>query len=267
MSIPIEQVKTPRFSMRFFRFGSGPRPLVILPGLSVQSVMGSAAAVEAEYAVMKEDFTVYLFDRRTELPPAYSVEEMAEDTAAALKALGLGKVCLFGASQGGMMGLCLAAAHPELVDRLALGSAAAKVDPEQYARIGAWAELAKKRDGVGLYLDFGEAIYPPEVFNAYRPALIMAGNAVSAEDLDRFVVLAEGTKDFDLTPRLEEIRCPVLVIGAADDRVLGPDAADGIGEGLKSNPDFQSFIYEGYGHAAFDTAPDYRERLLRFFRA
>ena len=266
MRIPIEQVKTHRFSMDFFRFGSGHRPLVILPGLSVQSVMGSAAAVETAYGIMKGTFTVYLFDRRTELPASYSPKEMAEDMAAAFDALGLRQICLFGASQGGMIGLCLAANRPDLVEKLALGSSAAKVGPEQYARIGAWVELAKKRDGVGLYLDFGEAVYPPEIFRAYRPALIMAGNTVTAEELDRFILLAEGTKNFDITPRLGEILCPVLSLGAADDRVLGPEAAAGIAAGMKDNPDFSSFTYEGYGHAAFDTAPDYKERLFRFFR-
>ncbi len=47
MSIPIETVPTDRFTMEYFRFGAGERPLVILPGLSVQSVMGAADAVAA----------------------------------------------------------------------------------------------------------------------------------------------------------------------------------------------------------------------------
>ena len=29
-------------------------------------------------------------------------------------------------------------------------------------------------------------------------------------------------------------------------------------------PDFRLYMYVGYGHAAYDTAPDYRDRIQRF---
>ena len=95
-------VKTVNFEMDYFRFGGGEKTMVILPGLSVQSVMGAARAVAEEYAVMRDDFTVYLFDRRKNLPARYSVYDMAKDTAEAMQSLGLRELCLFGASQGGM---------------------------------------------------------------------------------------------------------------------------------------------------------------------
>ena len=41
MGISVETVKTDAFSMDYVRFGSGKRTFVILPGLSVQSVMGA----------------------------------------------------------------------------------------------------------------------------------------------------------------------------------------------------------------------------------
>ena len=77
MAIKIETVQTDTFSMDFFRFGKGERTLVILPGLSVQSVMGLADAVASAYQHMTETFTIYLFDRRKDLPPVYSVRDMA----------------------------------------------------------------------------------------------------------------------------------------------------------------------------------------------
>ena len=72
--------------MDYFRFGQGGRVLVILPGLSVDSVMKYAGAVADAYAPMARDFTVCVFDRRKELPPSYTIGEMAEDTAAAVRA-------------------------------------------------------------------------------------------------------------------------------------------------------------------------------------
>ena len=60
MSIQIERVQTDKFSMKYFHFGKGKQPLVILPGLSVQSVIPSAAAIEQHYSIFEDEFTVYI---------------------------------------------------------------------------------------------------------------------------------------------------------------------------------------------------------------
>ena len=57
----------------------------------------------------------------------------------------------------------------------------------------------------------------------------------------------------------------MLALGSADDRVLGAGAIEPLIEKLGDRADFSYFIYDGFGHAAYDTAPDYRERLYRFF--
>lgn len=266
MSIPIETVRTQRFAMRFFRFGGGAKTMVILPGLSVQSVMDSAPAVAAAYESMTGDFTVYVFDRREDLPEVYTVADMARDTAEAFTALGLKEIYLFGASQGGMIAQVIAIEHPELIRAMVLGSTSPNVRPEQYALLEQWISFAEARDGESLFLSFGRLLYPPALFEQYRPALIAAGRTVRPVDLDRFVILVRGTKDFNVVDRLTEIRCPVLAIGVFEDAVLDSDATMEIAEKLDERPDFRLYMYIGYGHAAYDTAPDYRDRMLRFFR-
>lgn len=265
MNARIETVKTSRFSMDFFRFGAGEKTLVILPGLSVQSVMGAADAIAQAYQSLTDRFTIYVFDRRSELPETYSIREMARDTVEAMKALGLKKVCLFGASQGGMMALVIAIEFPELVARMVLGSSSAHVREEQYRVIENWIRLAKAGDREGLYLSFGRELYPPAMFEQYREILLAAADTVSEEELARFVILAEGTKGFDVVNELGKIQCPVLAIGVFEDSVLDSDATMEIAEKLDDSPSFQLYMYTGYGHAAFDTAPDYRQRILRFF--
>ena len=69
--------------MDYFRFGHGGDTLAILPGLSVQSVMGSADIVAESYRLLTDDFTIYVFDRRKELPASYPICAMAQDTAQA----------------------------------------------------------------------------------------------------------------------------------------------------------------------------------------
>lgn len=261
----IETVTTDTFSMEYYKFGHGEEALVILPGLSVQSVMGFASAVEEAYQLLADEYTVYLVDRRKDLPDTYSVHDMAEDTAEALKAMGLGKVNLFGASQGGMMAMDIAICHPELVSNLVLGSTAPCLDEEHYKTIENWIGLAKDGDREGLYLAFGEAVYPKEVFEQSRDLLIAAAETVTDEDLQRFAILAEGMDGFDVTDKLGSIACPVLVLGSNDDQVVGGEASEKIAELLKDG-NCTLYMYDGYGHAAYDTAPDYKERILDFLR-
>lgn len=263
----IQSIQTDRFSMEYFRFGKGGKTLVILPGISVQSVMGAADAIAAAYKPLEESFTIYVFDRRRELPPSYPVREMARDTAEAFMRLGLRQVSLFGASQGGMIALSIAIEFPELVGKLVLGSSSAHVLPEQYQVLQQWIRLAEAGDREGLYLSFGRDIYPPEIYGQLQPALLEAAGTVTEADLARFVILARGTEGFDVTAELDKIRCPVLAIGVLEDGVLDSDATMEIAERLEERPDFRLYIYAGYGHAAFDTAPDYKQRILRFLEA
>ena len=54
------------------------------------------------------------------------------------------------------------------------------------------------------------------------------------------------------------------MIGSKDDRVLGAEASEQIAENLKGREDVVLYMYDGFGHAAYDTAPDYKERILDF---
>ena len=174
---------------------------------------------------------------------------------------------MFGASQGGMIAMEMAIRHAELVKKLVLGSTAASVTEEQLPAVGEWIRLAEAGDAEGLYLAFGEALYPREMFEQSKGLLLDAAATVTAADLQRFIILAKGMEGFDVTNELRKIACPVLVIGSSDDRVLGGDAAPQIAQRLEGRPDCRLLMYDGYGHAAYDTAPDYRERMLEFLTA
>lgn len=251
--------------MEYFKFGQGGKTMVILPGLSVISVMKSAHAIEEAYAPMTSDFTIYVLDRRLDMPEVYTISDMASDTVSVLSALSLSDIYLFGASQGGMIAMTIAIEAPELVSKLALGSTSAAVKADGATELPNWVELAEKKDATALYLAFGQALYPAEMFAAYKDVFVMMSKTVSDEDLSRFVIQAKGTDGFDVLDRLVEIRCPVLLLGAKDDAVLRPEASEEIIARLSDRADFEYYMYDGYGHAAFDTAPDYKERLLHFF--
>ena len=259
-------VQTNGFTMDYLRFGQGKETLVILPGLSVQRVLPSASAIVQAYRALTDDFTVYLFERRNELPDPYPIQQMADDTYAAMQTLGLNDVCLFGASQGGMIAMTIACTYPSFVKKLILGSTACLITDAQYAAIEHWVQAAKNGETESLYLAFGEAIYPQELFRQYQRVLLTMAKSVTEEDLSRFIVLAEAVRDFDVSDRLSKITCPVLILGAKDDCVLGTDAASFLVNRMDGHAALEFHLYDGYGHAAYDTAPDYRTRMLRFLR-
>ncbi len=260
-----ETVRTDDYSMNYFSFGSGKRTLVIVPGLTVKSIMNAATEVEAAFTLMHADFTVYVFDRRNELPPKYSVYDMASDTARVIEQLGLKDIFLYGASQGGMIAMTIAIEHPELIKKLALASTSSHVTREQYDALNKWIRAAENGDRAGLYLSYGGMIYPPDVFEQFRDYFLDISRSVTDEELRRFIIIASGAKDFNVTDRLKEIQCPVLTTGSFEDMVLDSDATMEIAEELDYKKDFHLYMYTGFGHASFDTAPDYRKRLYDFF--
>lgn len=252
-------------TMDYLEFGHGKKNLVILPGLSVQSVMGLAGTLKEAFRGFEEEFTVWLFDRRKDIEPGYGIADMAQDTVGVMRDLGLGDLYLFGASQGGMICMEIACSHPALVRSMVLGSSCCRMTEERYDVIAEWVELAKKGDAEALYLAFGKKLYSEDVFNQNRELLVKMAKTVTPDELSRFVILAQSMKGFDISDRLDRVCCPVLVVGDRDDKVMGPSAAPELFKCFKGRPDCALYIYGGYGHAVYDLAPDFRERMSVWF--
>lgn len=250
--------------MEYCKFGSGDKIFVILPGLSIKSVMGSKDIIEKNNSMMNDDFTTYVFDRRKNITDDYSIMDMADDTAVVMKELGLDSVYLFGASQGGMIALDIAIRYPEIVKKVVLGSTSAHVKPDQRKVIDRWIYLAGVKDREGLCLEYGREIYPSEVYEQCKQFFTDMAKDVSDEELERFVTFAKSIRNYDVSDELKKIKCPVLALGVYEDPVLDSDATMEIAENLDYRDDFELYMYTGYGHAAFDTAPDYRKRILDF---
>lgn len=249
------------FTMNYCRFGNGSRTFVLLPGLSTRPVTPLEPFIAAEYAAFTDEFTVYLFDRRNELPETYTTEEMAEDTVKVMRKLGISKICLCGASQGGMIALLIAENHPELVEKLIIASSSSRPNMTEREVVGRWIGLAEEGKGEDLIADMLEKVYSKAFRDANREAMQAAVVPLSREELDRFIRLAAPIADFDCYDRLSEIWCDSLVIGAAGDGVFTAQASRDIAEKLGCG----LYLYgENYGHAAYDEAPDCAGRMFRF---
>ena len=262
MSCTVTQVPATSFEMKYMRFGrEGAGPIVILPGLSVQYVTDSAETVAAAYKKLAADYDVYLFDRRTDVPEEYSIRQMAEDTAQAMEILGLHGAGVFGVSQGGMIAQELAVKYPQFVSAMVLGSTAYRATVQTQDIVSSWIELAKGERREELMDAFARAVYSPGFYDRIRSILPAMAQNIKPEELSRFIVLASDLHGFDLSDQINLIRCPVLVIGAGADQIMGADSAPDLAEKLGCD----LYIYEEYGHGVYDEAPDYVDRLKQFF--
>lgn len=252
---------TDSFSMNYCRFGKGNRVFVMIPGLSLKPLTPMETVFEASCAALTEEFTVYIFDRRTDIPDSYSIEEMAEDTAAVIELLGLKDISLFGSSQGGMIAQCIAINHPDLVSALVLASSASRPNPNTVSVISRWINLAEERKNDELIADMVNAVYSPAFVEQYADDLLSAMGALSEEDLKKFLIVAAPIISFDCYDSLDIISCPVLVIGTWGDKVLTGKAAEEISEKIGC----ELFMYgKRYGHGVYDEEPDYMERVRHF---
>ncbi len=260
----VKTVSTEEVTVDYVVFGNGEKAFVILPGLSIHSVMGSAEAIAAAYQSFAEEYTVYLFDRAKDLPAGYTVRDMAEDTAKAMEALHIEDADVFGASQGGMMAQYLAIDHPELVHKLILGSTLSKPNDTFLQVVDTWLSLAENRDEEGLLASFADQLYGKGTLENYRDDLISANRGITEEEYERFIILASACKTFDCYEALSSIQCPVLVLGSEGDQVVTAEGSREIAQVLNCT----LYLYDAqYGHGVYDEAPDYKQRCLDFLQS
>lgn len=233
--------------------GTGSRCLVVIPGASIHPVAAAAARMFRSFA---PDCRVYIFDRPEVLEPGTTVQDMAELTAAAMEQLGIRGADLFGASQGGMMALCIALEHPELVGQLYLSSTLARQNDTSRETFDLW--LDPSLDGAALKQAVNQRIYSPAFYEKYR-RLLEAGPEVTGQDLRRFRILVEACRSFDVYSRLAELRCPVFTVGGENDRVLSSQGTTEIAHALGC----PIHLYPNGSHAVYDEEPDFRPRMKK----
>ena len=159
--------------------------------------------------------------------------------------------------------MCLAIDSPELVHSMVLGSTAAYADEDVKKGTKRWVQLARSGDMPALTAELVDSLYSEKTIGKYRDFLIHMNDNVSSEDIERFIIQTEAIDDFDVRDELSSIQCPTLVIGAEEDKVLPPEQSRTIAEKIGC----ELFMYGGeYGHCVFDEAPDYKKRILDFFR-
>lgn len=241
-------------------FGEGTRPLVMIQGLQTRGIRGAGLTLAWMYRIFARDYRVYLFDRRPDVQDGITVRDLAEDVAAAMDELGIGRADVIGVSQGGMIAQYLAIDRPDLVNRLVLAVTLSRNNAAVESVVGNWIALTERGAMKQLVQDMAEKMYSDAYIRRYRPFMPLLTAVQKPRDAQRFIRLAKACLTCNAYEELDRIQCPVFVIGGRQDRVVGADASEEIAQKLGC----RVFIYEQLGHAAYEEAKDFNRRMYDF---
>ncbi len=258
-----ENVCVGSLDMDYISFGNGNENLIMLPGLGdgLSTVKGTAFLFSMLYRLYAKKYKVYIFSRKNNLQEGYSTREMAKDQAEVMRTLGISKAHILGISQGGMIAQYLAIDYPNLVDKLILAVTSSKSNEIMQQSVSTWIKMAEEKKYKDLMIDTAEKSYSEHYLKKYRLLYPVIGRIKKPKDFKRFLIQATSCIKHNAYTELNKIISPTLVIGGDCDRIVGTTSASIIAEKISGS---ELFIYKGLGHAAYEEAKDFNERVLNF---
>ena len=248
----------------YISFGSGDDVLIMLPGVGdgFRTAKGVAVPFSLMYRIFAKDFRVLVFSRRNRMLKGFTTKDMADDLDAIMEKLGIKTAHVFGVSQGGMIAQQMAIRYPGRVKSLVLAVTASHPTGVMKEALGTWLEMADRDDYKGIMLDTAERSYTGAYLDRGK-RLNGLLSLVKPKDYTRFRILCESCLGHDAQDELAEISCPVLVIGAAEDKVLGGAASEELAAGI---PGAELYMYEWYSHGVYEQAKDFNSRVLEYLK-
>lgn len=249
--------------MYYASFGSGSKKLIVIPGLSdgLATVKGKALLLAPPYKRFFDEFTVYMFSRKEQMPEGYSIRDMAHDQVNAMNRLGIDKAIILGVSQGGMIAQYIAIDDPQVVDKLILTVTAPYANDTAKDGVGRWMEMARNGDHTSLMVDTAERMYSEAYLKKNRKYFPLVARFTKPKSYDRFFRNAEAILRFDARDELKKIQCPTLIIAGDDDMTVGTDAAYELNIGIDGS---ELYVYEGLGHMIHEEARDFYDRVFDY---
>ena len=244
-------------------------PIVLIPYLAAEQAC--YAFQVAEYA---KYFTCYSVDPRgaglsSKPEGEYTTELMADDIAAFMAAVGIGRAHIFGLSLGASIGTWVAAKYPELVKSLSLHSAWDKTDPFLRVIVEGWRTIAGALDSVTEMVIQG--IFPfcftPELYAAKPEYIDSLADFVRSRPMppvDAFVRQSGAVLTHDASAVLGSIQAPTLITYGRHDIVTSTRFAAPLTEGIANT---ELIVFEDCAHAAiYENIEGFNAQTLDFLQ-
>jgi pimeloyl-ACP methyl ester carboxylesterase len=234
-------------------------PLLLLNGgmMSMVAWEPLAAPLAESYRVVRCDFRGQLLSPGEPRP---DLAAHVEDLVALLDALEIGKAHLAGTSFGGIVGLLLAARHPQRVASLAAITATDRITEAIWqgtVRLREAAlEAAAGGDGGRVHDLIVPTTFTPEFLAAQSAALAFRRRQVAGLPPIWFrgvAAILAALQGLDLRPELPCIQCPTLIVAAENDVTFPPEHSRVLAAGI---PGARLEVVPGTSHGlAIEHAP------------
>jgi aminoacrylate hydrolase len=239
-------------SLHYDSAGRG-EAVVLIPGLS-----GLASFWQAQIEAFSPFFRIISFDHRgvgrSGADPPYAMEQWAADVIAILDHFGIDRAHLVGHSTGSIIAQVVAVSHPQRVASVVLSGTWAEPD-ERFLQVFALRRAVLTALGNEAYAVLGAIMIAP-------PAQPMTPGLSEPTDPRIVAARIDVLMSYHGRDRLREIRCPALVLAAADD-VLIPAAASRLVAEAIAGAELKIFTS---GSHAFprSMATGYNQSVLKF---
>jgi 3-oxoadipate enol-lactonase len=177
---------------------------------------------DEQVAVLARRFKVLRFDTRghgqTDAPKGeYTLDQLADDAAGLLAALGIGQTHWIGISMGAMIGQTLAVRTPGLLASAVLADTTSRNPPEVWQM---WKDRIDVAESKGM-----EALVEPTLARWFTAPYLKArpdrvktiADMIRATPVAGYVGCCHALPKINLTDRLKEIKVPVLALTGAED--------------------------------------------------
>jgi pimeloyl-ACP methyl ester carboxylesterase len=262
------KVKANNININYDQRGTG-EPLLLIPYLAADHAC--YAFQVAEYA---KHFTCISLDLRgtgeSDKPEgAYSTEMLADDVAAFMQALGIQRAQVFGLSLGAVVGIWLAAKHPEKVVSLSLHSPWPKTDLFAKTVVEGWRVMAQALNSVPEMIICG--IFPwcltPDLY-ATKPDYIKSLNdfvrSRPAQSVAAFMEQSNAVIHHDISAHLGQITAPTQITFGRFDLLTSTRFADQMTSAIRNS---ELLIFEGCSHAAlYEKVEEFNQKTLEFLQ-
>lgn len=255
----------PGVSLHYEAQGAG-APLVLVAGLASDSMswLPVWSALDARHRVIAPDNRGAGRTRPQDAPA--SIDAMADDCAALLAHLAIGRAAVLGHSMGGFVAQRLALRHPALVERLVLVATGSRASPANVARFRDLADrLDAGEDPARWFRRLFDVIFtrrfladPANVDAATRWAL----DYPYPQSPRAFRRQVDAIAAFDGEPGLPRIAVPTLVLAGSEDALFPLDETRAFAGRI---PGARFEAIDGAAHAVHTERPEaFVDAIARF---
>jgi proline-specific peptidase len=231
---------------------------------------------KAHYSSLSEIAQLVYYDHRgngrseSGSPKRWHLDQWADDLRALCEVLGIERPIVFGTSFGGFVALNYALRHPDHPAKLVLSSTAARIrldrSLEMFERLGGSdvRSVAERffEEPTAENLDEYLRVCGPYYSQRPRPPEILARVKRRPEVAEHF--FRGELLTFDLTARLKQIDCPILLLAGELDPMVTLEDAEELAAALA--PEHLRFVrFADAGHMLAVEQPEAVQNLIREF--